>query len=1392
MPEEQERIKISAKDFVKDFVSEVTTGKDINGFDTDPEDLKAKIDLFHAIDGKLKGKGGSKAFVEEFKRIRPKSAANYDFADIANPTTAPPGAGKPASSGPMGMIAARDPMTLVKKAVEHPIKAVTTPLLEGARNMAEKAGGFAGEMAYRFARPGGLMNVAPGQDKAMSFSRGFGKGAADLGVDMTSALNLGMMLTGAGEAKAAVKATTKIGAAAMKLKPIIQAAITGGFTVGMLDGLRKEFPEVAAAYEAGDMEKFGQSLARTLGTTVGVVAGGASTVSRAKAAGGKTPKIVERFKEWNKLEKDNPVEPAKPALKTKASAAKPASTSAQTDATKSPGPLEKIYGKVGADKPLVAPVREGGVAVTAPPLKPAAPPTATTPPPGAQPVAATAPAPTAAPTEAPLPTDVPLDQWFNGLSRTEENLSHFKPRAPRPAAEAAEAFSGTGETTAASNAQNSPVPKPKPKPEPKAPKASTAETRTAEKAAITKTLEMLEQDPSSLTRRSPTLRPSPLLESVQTILGTKTKYKDPAVVKDALSRRLKMIEAEESRQAAKKKPESGKVFTAPKPKPTDPPPTASATKPVASATSPVAPAAKPAVVEVPKPVAAKATEPPPGAPPAAAPAMDAGKTEWIKDQAGSVASAIGTGGKPRAITLKDASGKTIFSEWFNPAEDGNIGEWLKSKAKRLGEAVTLESNSEERIRAGKPPEVMSTFSEKFYADKESAKAGAKKKTEPVVATEPPRVTEAKTRLKARVKDFLLSEKGEFSTDWSTKDLVQDFKDLRDVGQHMMLEAGKDFRQWSKKMVDTVGDWIQKDLPELWKSVQPAPEFYNRMDRTIESKMPKSATVKQVQDLINNPQNASADEVQWSGIKEWLAEKKGNVTKKEVQDFLRDNSLQVSVKDVGQRFSEYQMPGPKSNYKVMLFTLPEKIGSRPFVNTEHHSEPNVVAWARINERVTPEGKKALFVEEVQSDWHQTGRKEGYTGKPDPELQARVDKALEELNAAKKNLVEWESKHVRAKRMAAMIEGGNIRDYWTAEQRDAKIDAFNRYSKAERDLRYARGAISDKVNPSAVPDAPFKKDWPELVMKRMLRHAAENGYDEVSWTRGAHQIDRYQTDLRQNVGEIRWRDARLTMEDVGYKQAPSSQPKEVEIYVAPKDGSAGRTMRVPIEGRSEPKEFGDNRSLDEIVGGSMANQIRQSISAGERGGQFKGEDLAIGGEGMKSHYDKRLVDFMNRYTKKWGSKVGEGAINTGGQAVPKFDIPIDLLKREINELIGKYKTSGNNGNVDLTHNPFSFKEMPTVKLGKAITVLEDIKSNYHSGNFLDAYTAVREKYSAPGTPKRFLETLDAIFPLEKEGRAKSEKVHTVPVTPEMKKAVVFEGQPLSKVSVPTEAPPGSYDA
>jgi hypothetical protein len=64
-----------------------------------------------------------------------------------------------------------------------------------------------------------------------------------------------------------------------------------------------------------------------------------------------------------------------------------------------------------------------------------------------------------------------------------------------------------------------------------------------------------------------------------------------------------------------------------------------------------------------------------------------------------------------------------------------------------------------------------------------------------------------------------------------------------------------------------------------------------------------------------------------------------------------------------------------------------------------------------------------------------------------------------------------------------------------------------------------ARRDSHDGSTRPAAPFvgkTEAWVALAMKRMIRYAAENGFDRVAWTTGEQQADRY--DLSKHVSGL----------------------------------------------------------------------------------------------------------------------------------------------------------------------------------------------------------------------------------------------------------------------------------
>jgi hypothetical protein len=348
-------------------------------------------------------------------------------------------------------------------------------------------------------------------------------------------------------------------------------------------------------------------------------------------------------------------------------------------------------------------------------------------------------------------------------------------------------------------------------------------------------------------------------------------------------------------------------------------------------------------------------------------------------------------------------------------------------------------------------------------------------------------------------------------------------------------------------------------------------------------------------------NVDADERAWTGFDEWVAEKKAagvkSVTKAETLEFLRKNEVKVEEKVLGgknspandaagnfvpmnqgaPKFASYQTPGGE-NYRELLLTLPEKAlrkseGPNDPVNrfrSAHYDEPNILAHVRFNDRTDAAGKKVLFLEEIQSDWAQEGKKEGF-GKRTKDV---IDKEM-----------------------------------------DANIAELGDQSWSERpDLTARQNALQTERNSSPVALAPFvtsTEKWTGLALRRMVRWAAENGYDRVAWTTGEMQAARY--DLSKQVDSITW-----------YRHGDGYR------FKAKKDGG----ILIEKQGLT-PDE------LKSYIGKDAAAKITGNE---EQTGTLSGLDLKVGGEGMKGYYDKIVPAVAGKIGKPWGVKVGETMIET----------------------------------------------------------------------------------------------------------------------------------------------------
>jgi hypothetical protein len=297
------------------------------------------------------------------------------------------------------------------------------------------------------------------------------------------------------------------------------------------------------------------------------------------------------------------------------------------------------------------------------------------------------------------------------------------------------------------------------------------------------------------------------------------------------------------------------------------------------------------------------------------------------------------------------------------------------------------------------------------------------------------------------------------------------------------------------------------------------------------------------------------------------------------------------------------PEERRNYQSDSFIHQQNVyqqGARNFT-ASHWDEPNVVGHVRFNDRQGPNGERLLHLEELQSDWHQKGRTQGYRGET---------KTLED-----------------AKKFFGISDAA-----WQSMPQSQRQSYFDEMNSNEDYIRRGKRDM--------VPDAPFKKTWPELLMKRMVRYAAENGYDGVSWTPGEEQASRY--DLSKQVDKISYHSP-----DGGKTWNWSARQK---ISRGPGQGPAGAWNEMASGNGQTASQVADHLGKD--IAQKMQGSVGRESGAPENSGELSGLDLKVGGEGMKGFYDKIVPDLANKLGKQFGAKVGE----------TKIDVPVHSRQRD----------------------------------------------------------------------------------------------------------------------------------
>ena len=308
---------------------------------------------------------------------------------------------------------------------------------------------------------------------------------------------------------------------------------------------------------------------------------------------------------------------------------------------------------------------------------------------------------------------------------------------------------------------------------------------------------------------------------------------------------------------------------------------------------------------------------------------------------------------------------------------------------------------------------------------------------------------------------------------------------------------------------------------------------------------------------------------------------------------------------------------------------------------HWDELNIIAHIRFDDR-TVDGQRALHLAEVQSDWHQQGRKVGYKGPPTnidtAPLKEAADDAYRALGVRRDELMKQASDGQYASKRD-MLDAGDRASLIVYESLIKNDPELKRLEAKHEDALRAWGDARDSNlgRGPGVPEAPFKTTWPELAIKRMIRFAAENGYDRLTWDTGETNAARY--DLSKKIG-------RLVFEKAG--GGAFDRVEDIEKYA-----TGGMLHGYDLAGDPIIHKYVQDpeRELPDIVGKEMTERLlsqepKRSRDAGlvTLNRELAGLDLKVGGEGMEGFYDKMLPAMVTKLTKKFGGKVEDAEIPT----------------------------------------------------------------------------------------------------------------------------------------------------
>ena len=205
---------------------------------------------------------------------------------------------------------------------------------------------------------------------------------------------------------------------------------------------------------------------------------------------------------------------------------------------------------------------------------------------------------------------------------------------------------------------------------------------------------------------------------------------------------------------------------------------------------------------------------------------------------------------------------------------------------------------------------------------------------------------------------------------------------------------------------------------------------------------------------------------------------------------------------------------------------------------------------------------------------------------------------------------------------------------------------------------------------ITDFPFRNTWYELTTKRLIRYAADNGFDAIAIPKGIVPAVRY----GEEIGKLQ--NVLISKEsfdpDVwkGWNNKGKSMNDYNEQFVLEFRDEKGVVRKT--------ERYLDLEDVHKIIGQKNIKDLDKLKLNVQGGAAFFPLDkpIIIGdGKGKVELYDKAIPSFLKKYSKKWNAKVYDDVIDAGdaNTMTSSGDIGIDEIPVTILEITPSMKKS-----------------------------------------------------------------------------------------------------------------------